>query len=509
MSDTEPEESPPERKSGSVAGQVLQLGKESFVYGLAGAAGGVVGVIALPLLTSKLSPSEYALIATASVFVSLLSSVSALGLDIAALRWLNDEEGEKEPGHIMSSWFWTQLFVSLGVGAILGLLASSISSWLFDDPAATAVLLLAALLIPLQTFRAVAFGWFRFRRQPVRAALFLGGGAALSVILMTVAVWVLNTGVVGALFGQVATGGVVAVSAILIMRHRLKISEYSRRVLVPMLRFGLPLMPAPIMTWITTSSDRILLAAFSDAAQVGIYAVAVMVTGIMMVLTGAFTTAFAPFAFSIREQANVRETLASVAAWASWVFLCAAAFMSVFAPLLVQVLAAEDYAEAASAIPYLAFAQVAAIMGAVFMIGPTFEKKTSGILISLISAAVLSVGLNILLIPVLGFQGSAIASLLALLARAAILYWYNQQLFPIRFPWWQILTSTLAAIAVVGAAQFFSADSLTGFVGRTALLLIMLLVPVATGMLKNPWKAARERVTGRGTGDPHDDGSTP
>jgi O-antigen/teichoic acid export membrane protein len=69
----------------------------------------------------------------------------------------------------------------------------------------------------------------------------------------------------------------------------------------------------------------------------------------------------------------------------------------------------------------------------VFNLGVTLERKTWLAFISLLFSALLNVGVNIVLIPLYGATGAAIATLVAYIAFALVSYLFNQCIYPVPF----------------------------------------------------------------------------
>jgi|GEM_PF-1322942 len=485
MPDSLPSESVPSADSQerSVAGLLGRLGKESLVYGLLTAAASFASLLALPLITSELAPPSYGAVALALVMVGLLVGLSGLGLDFSAARWFYDEDSAAWRSSVIAVWFWTQLGVSVLLAATLAISAPWISALVGLPGEGTNVLLMAALMIPLAGVRQVVAGWFRFRREPVRAAVVLGGSTVLSVIGMVTFVVVVPWGAVGAIFGQVLAGFLVALACIATLGRSISPRNLSAGLFSAMLKFGFPLLPGVLAAWILTWSDRVILGILTGGEEVGLYALAASIAFSIGLLTAAIRLAWAPFVYSLPEDEFSRDVIARGALWVLWVGFFAAAGLSALAPLVVRLLAAPAYQSASTALPALAFSEVTVIMAALFATGAGIARRPLAITISVTVAAALNVGLNFALIPIFGFNGAAIATLLAGLVGAVVIYQLSQRLYRISFSTAKFLVIGTCAVALAAASQIFADDTVAGISARVALVATMLFVPFVLGMI--------------------------
>jgi len=479
-------------------GELLgRLGKESVVYGLLTAASSFASLLALPFLTAELAPPEYGAVALALVLVGLLAGLSSMGLDFSAARWFYDYDSRGWRNSVVATWFWTQIVVSLLLGAALAVAAPWIAALVGLPADGTQVLLLSAVLIPLAGIKNVAAGWFRFRRQPLRAAAVLGGGTVVSVVGMVTFVVLVPWGAAGAMFGQALAGLLIAVACLVALGRSLSIGGLSASLLTSMLRFGLPLLPGVLAAWIVASSDRIILGMLKGADDVGLYALAASVAFSIALLTAAVRMAWAPFVYSMPEDEFSRSVIAQGTLWILWCGFFAAALLSALAPAVVGVLAAPSYTSASGAVPILAFAEVTVIMAAAFATGAGIARKPLAITISVTVAACLNIGLNFALIPSLGYLGAAWATLAAGLAAALVVYGLSQRLYRIDFPRVKLVVIGLVAVGLATASQFCPDSTVAGNAVRVAIVSVMLIVPLVVGMV--PRGAIRSRMRGQTT----------
>jgi O-antigen/teichoic acid export membrane protein len=488
------------RGARSSPGKLGAFGKETIAYGLSSGLAALAGVLVLPFITDELTPAQYGLFATATVLVQLMWTLSSLGLDYAAALWFNDNREPRWRGGIMTTWLAAQLGFSLLLAGGVALLAVHYAPLISDLDEAPQVFIVASLLIPLGCIRVVASGYQRFRRKAVAAAVYLGTSTVLSMIgMITFARW-LSGSATSVVWGQIAAAVLSAIWGVVILARIVRPQWFSLQQLRRMLVFGLPILPAALASWTSQFSDRFILGLLDDTSAVGIYAVAVVASTPMMLLLAAIQLSYAPFAFSEYQNPNSGELFATLTRWVTWLTCLGAALVSVSAPYLVRLLSQPSYYEGASAVPYLAFSQGALIIMTLYALGTNLARTTVPVAIVLVSAAVLNVVLNFVLIPHLGFDGAAIATLIANCAAIPAMYIASQRRYRIPYTLRELVQFAVAAVVLVLLAQQITSDSWQGLLLRLALVLLMVLLPMVNGMID--WKALREKRSGKAPESP-------
>jgi O-antigen/teichoic acid export membrane protein len=194
--------------------------------------------------------------------------------------------------------------------------------------------------------------------------------------------------------------------------------------------------------------DRFFLVHFAGIEEVGRYEIGVRIASAMVLLITAFRTAWPAFAYSIEEEAEAKRTYAYVltylVALASWLALA----LGLLSPWLVRLLATPDFYAGARVVALLAFGGVAYAAYIVMAIGVGRAKRTQFNWVIAGGAALISIGLNLLLVPDYGMMGSAVAAAAAYSSMFLGMTWYAQRVYPTPYQWRRVVTAAGAAVAV-------------------------------------------------------------
>jgi O-antigen/teichoic acid export membrane protein len=471
--------------SSPLAPQIRRLGKHSAVYGLGGIVSRVIAVFLLPVYTRYLDTSDFGAVSVLIALSAVLVTILRAGISSAFFRFWFDA---KEPGErllVLRTSFWFTM-ASATLGLVAGvLLAGQIADSLgLDDP----WLVRAAFVgiwaqMNFEQLTAV----FRVEERSGLFVLASLANVAVTVLASVLLIVVYEQGALGLIVGNFT--GTLTVYLVLLGYRRAQLGlSFSRPLLREMNRFGAPLVPASLALIAMNLGDRFFLNHFAGIDEVGRYEIGVRIASAMVLLITAFRTAWPAFAYSIDDDQEAKRTYAYVltylVALASWLALA----LGLLSPWLVRLLATPAYYEGGRVVALLAFGGVAYAAYIVMAIGVGRAKRTKFNWVITGAAALVSVTLNLLLVPDNGMMGSAIAAAAAYSAMFLGMTWYAQRVFPTPYQWRRVATAAGAAVALTVAGKLFD-------VPLAVAILLVASYPIALLLLgfANPAELSRLR----------------
>jgi len=202
-----------------------------------------------------------------------------------------------------------------------------------------------------------------------------------------------------------------------------------------MTKYGFPILIAGIAFAINEHFDKILLEWMHvDLAHIGAYSACYKIGMFMVLFRTAYTLGIEPFFFSHAKNENAPQTYAEITKY----FVIFGSFMSlgviVFADVLkVLLVPREEYWTAMNIVPLIVIANF--FLGIYTNLSVWYkliDKTKIGAYISIVGALV-TLFLNFMLIPLIGFLGSAIATIFAYGIMMAISYVLGQKKYPIPY----------------------------------------------------------------------------
>lgn len=456
----------------SVRRNIKQLAGESAIYGISGVIGRFVGIFLVPIYTRIFTPADYGIISLLSVFTNLVGMFAVLALDNSAARWFYDTEDYEDRRKSISSWFWCQLTTGSLLALSMWLMAPQISAWLTGSCEHALLVRLVALGIPVATGGKVFSSWLRYQRRAKLAVTFSLFQTLCGIGIIVLFVVLLRQGLAGLFTAKLISACIMAMIGVSYLRGWIAPTAFSLSRLRPMLRYAIPLIPAAISLWVMMGMDRIMLRQFSTITEVGLYATAASIASLLGLFTAAFTQAWGPFAYSILKDEESRDVYAYVLDLYSLLGCLACTALAIFAPLTLRIMTTEAYYPAASTVGLLAFGVLLNGVRFIGSLGCGVVKKSVPAAISVGIGAGLNLILNILLIPLIGRNGAALATMIAWAGSAAYLFRASQRLYPIPFRWTHAIAPIVLAWILIGIDNFLiDGDGMLENLLRAALLL--------------------------------------
>ena len=419
-------------------------------YGLGGIVSRVIAVFLLPVYTRYLDPEDFGAVGLLVALSAVLVTILRAGISSAFFRFTFDSKDPERRLLVLRTSFWFTM-----ASATLGLAAGV----LFAEPIADALGLTDPWLV-----RAAFVGiWAQMNYEQLTAVFRVEERSTLYVLaslaniavtvgatLLLIVVW--DQGALGLIVGNFLGTLTVYLALLGYRRAQLGLS-FSRPLLREMNRFGIPLVPAALALIAMNLGDRFFLNHFAGIEEVGRYEIGVRIASAMVLLITAFRTAWPAFAYSIEDDVEAKRTYAYVltylVALASWLAL------ALGHSLALARAAADDAGllRGRPVVALLAFGGVAYAAYIVMAIGVGRTKRTQFNWVITGAAALISVALNLLLVPDHGMIGSAIAAVTAYTSMFLGMTWYAQRVYPTPYQWRRVLTAAGAAVALTVAGK--------------------------------------------------------
>jgi O-antigen/teichoic acid export membrane protein len=428
---------------------ILELVKQTLVYGLSGVALQIVGVITLPILARIFTRAEYGRLEIASALLAVGLAVADFGFASAAQRSYYDyPRDELEARRSVIS---TALLATTVIGVLVGMaliLARDPASRLLFGRVSAPLVVTVALAIPLVNSAAfireamrLEFRAWQYVASSVLASVMAGALGILAVV-------VFDLHVRGVFVGIIAGNLLAAAYGVFVLRR-----DIGRHLSLPelqlMLKYGSPLIIVAVAMWALTLVDRIMLRDLGSLPDVGEYAVANRVANVLLLGVTGFALAFGPYIFSIYSEDRdlERAVRAQALRYVTIGLTTVGLVLALFARELID-LVAPAFDQAYEAVGLLALAVVLFGISTVAMSGISYARRTGVLAGITLTAAILNIGLNFALIPPFGMVGAAVANLAAYLLLAGLYYGIAQRIYPTPYEPGKLLT-------IVGLASAF------------------------------------------------------
>ena len=410
---------------------------------------GLSGILLLPILTKNIPIEEYGIWIQISVTIGLIPLLVSLGLPYTMVRFLAAAKKREEIQEGFYSIAFIVLFTSAIASGLLFLFSKPIAASLFDKNLTIARIL--SLIVFIECLNGLLFNFFRTFQQIKRYSIFLFIQTWLNVAL--VAYFVLSGyGIFGAVIGLlISTFFVFLIMASLIIAEiGIKIPKFTH--IREYLAFGLPTVPGNLSSWVVNSSDRYVIGIFLSTAFVGYYSPGYTLGSIITMFTAPLSFMLPAVLSKYYDENNMNE-VKTVLRYSLKYFLLLAipsAFgLSLLSKPLLTILSTPEIASQGYLItPFVAASALLLGAYAVILQVIMLEKKTKITGAIWIIAAILNLGLNIVVVPFIGILGAAITTLLAFALAFILTSYYSFKYFTFDIDFRFILKSVFASIVM-------------------------------------------------------------
>ncbi len=462
-------------------------------YSLASLLTTIAGLISFPFLTRVFSVADYGTMSLVSATLTIVVAIGKLGIQFPVFPF-HSEIASGKSRFSLGQLYSTTVFGMGTAGFVVGLLLLTVTilgldRWFGDTANLRLYFAICSVVCVSQVFESAIINFVRANQLTVLLMVYQVVKRYSMLGLVIVGVLLVKRSLTTFYAAMILTEvSATATLALLFFRRHAaaapKRSSFSRPLYLEMLRLGIPMMIGYELSGIILSvGDRYVIEMLVGDEALGLYSAGYnLCQYVQAVVIASVGQAIMPIYMQMWEQKGADETAAFINQSLRTYCLFAVpvvAGVAAVGPELLQVLASEKYARAAAVLPWVIGGMV--VEGVSGMVGAgLFIHRRVAIIVSIImSCAVLNVGLNVAIIPMLGVVGAAIATLVAYAALVVAMTLVGRRLLAVRLPWGSLVRSMAAsALMFLAVYPVYPGHGLLTVVARTALGALIYLVAI-------------------------------
>ncbi|MDO4230481.1 MAG: polysaccharide biosynthesis C-terminal domain-containing protein, partial [Capnocytophaga sp.] len=417
--------------------KLKKLFKHTFIYGLATVLPRVLTLLLTRLYVDKLDTNDFGIYSGLFVYLILGNVLLSYGMETAFFRFMNKEADAKK----VQSTALTSLTISslLFLGITL-LLQNQIAEWLNYD---VKYIQYAIYILVLDALVVIPFAWLRNEGKATLYALIKIGNVVVNLLLNLYFFLLLETHIEktgeGVIFIFVANfiASLLTFLVLLPLYSRIKFS-FSVVLWKQMMRYGFPVLIAGIAFAVNEGFDRVflrmLLPTETADATIGVYSACYKMGVFMTLFVTAYKLGVEPFFFSNAQDKNAPKTYALVTEYFTIFGAFILLFITVFTDLFKYILIPNAaYWEALWIVPIILLANLClGIYHSLSVWYKITDRTNFGAYLSVLGMAI-TVIVNFLLIPIISYKGSALATLATYFVMMMLSFWFGQKKYPIPY----------------------------------------------------------------------------
>ena len=436
-----------------------------------------------PFYTRIFITGEYGVITELYAYVAFLMVLLTYGMETAYFRFAeSNSDKEKVYSSALTSLFFTTLLFLI----LVSLFAQPIAEWI-KYPSHREYILYFAFIVGIDAFTAIPFARLRQRQQAARFTIIrivnVLVNIGLNIFFLSICPRILENNpdsVIRFIYSPEVGVGYAFISNLIasittllmllpeILRFRIRFEPVLLRQL---LAYALPLLVVGLAGMVNEVADKILLKYLMvppegtidrnayAMGQVGVYGANFKLAVLMSLFIQMFRFAAEPFFFAQAKNENPQKIYAEVMKY--FFIFCLLIFLAVTLYIdLFQHLIGKDYREGLHIVPIILIANL--LLG-VFYNQSIWYKLTNltrygaGIAIM---GAVITLIVNLTLVPRLGYVGSALGHLACYLVMVLVSYFLGQKYYPVPYDLKILGWYLLCALAIYGISLLLPISAL-------------------------------------------------
>lgn len=430
-----------------------KLAGQTAIYGLPTIVGRLLNYLLVPLYTRAFIPAEYGIVTEMYAYVAFIFVILSYGMETAFFRFTaKGEENNRVFGTAVVS-----LIVTSAVFTIAGFSFADGISQFMGYPGHPEYIKWFILILATDAISTIPYANLRFENKPLRFAFIkivnISANIGFNLFFIVLCPYLTEhqngsyfAVLIQHIYNPEIGVGYIFISNLIasLISFVLLIPDILKKELKPdfgllrkMLAYAWPLLVFGLAGIINETFDRAilkhLLPASSDPmAQLGIYGACYKISILMTLFIQTYRYAAEPFFFDQARSADAKQTYAKLMHF--FIIICLLIFLSVmlFEDIIILFIGPE-FREGRGVIPILLLANL--FLGVFYNLSIWFkltDNTRKGALISVIGALITLV-LNFILIPFMGYMGAAWATLICYASMMVISYLMGRKYYPVEY----------------------------------------------------------------------------
>ncbi len=342
-----------------------------------------------------------------NTYLTMFLSLAYLGLDQSYIRFYNEPPGKNTRKGVFTICISAACAFALVLSVGIGFASDQVSSAISGAPN---VIITACLIVGL--FANLLFRFLNVSARMEKKVVLYSVQTTLQAVVgkllyIGVAIWspTHQSAII-----VMTLGYFVVTMVFLMVQFRDNFTrqvDCSRQVMGTLFRFGLPLVPVSLLSWLNNSLASLLLKAFVSYSAIGIYTNAVGVASVINVLQSGFNTYWTPFVYE-----NYQNNGQKLRRMHELITFAMAAFglLLVLAQDIIYLLIGGDFRASKEFFPFLLLSPICYTIAETTGLGINLSKKSYLNVVTFVANTAVNLLLCLWLLPYLGVVGAAIAA---------------------------------------------------------------------------------------------------
>lgn len=462
---------------------IKKLAGQTAIYGLSSIVGRFLNYLLTPywIKVGKFSTDQFGVVTEMYAYVAFLVVFLTYGMETTFFRYSSKEEFEHK--NVYSTILPTLIFSSLGFIIISSIFSQGIANWLMY-PDHSEYVVWFAIIVGFDAITSIPLAYLRKENRAKKFAIVNLGNVLVNIGLNVFFIgyckvnfesgnsnWLIDLVYnpeigVGYVFISNLIASIFKLIAVIPEMFLVRQGRFVKSHLKPFFKYSIPLLFVGLAGIVNETLDRVLLKRMlvseigldNAMSQLGIYGANYKLSIVITLFIQAYRYAAEPFFFAQEKEKNSKEMYSKIMNYfvivVSLMFLMVTGYIDLFKYFIPN----DAFWEGLKVVPILLLANV--FLGIYYNLSIWYKlshKTGYGALVS-IMGALITVILNLLLIPKLGYVGAAWATLVCYLSMVIVSFIAGQKHYPIPYNITRISAYLLGAILLFLTSDFLISD---------------------------------------------------
>lgn len=428
--------------------QIKKLAGQTLIYGLSNMLGRFLNYLLVPLHTIVLGKFFYGKLTFIYSSTAILLVILTYGLETGFFRFANKKEENYNTvlgTSLYSILFTTSLFLALS----LFFKHYWVNYFKVDN---FRIVIYFILILSFDVINSIPFAKLRIDERPVKFMIIKVAGIGINIFLNLFYLYVCRRYFqlgYDNFFANIYSPDLVleyvlianfvssAITFVLLLPEIFKVKlHFDFSLLKRLLNYSYPILLIGLAGMLNDNIDKLLIPKLindpNPVEQLGIYGANFKLSVLMVLFIQMYRYAAEPFFFKNADSEDAKELYGKVMTY--FIIFGLLIFLGVnFYIDILKYFIDKDFWEGLKVVPILLFAKL--LFGILFNLSIWYkvtDRTKFGILIAG-TGAVITIIANIILIPKIGYYGSALASLASYIVMLSISYYLSQKYYPIPY----------------------------------------------------------------------------
>lgn len=406
-----------------------------------------ISFLLLPLYTRVLTAVDYGMLDMLTSFSAMINVIISLEITQAVARFFTDIKNLQEKKQCVSTAFLFTLISNLFFLSFVFYCQSYFENIIWSVAVDSFLFRIAMLLVVItgiQYFFMNQMRWCMLVKEGVVCNVV---ASVVTIIVTLLSVYFFHLGLLGVLYGMIS-GGIVSICIGIRYVGIYCLHRPSVRMLTRMVKFSMPLVFSSMIIILSNYADRWVIKYFLSLSEVGIYGIAFKVASIASLLTGGFNKAVTPLVYSYHASSNTPKDLSRIFSYFIATCFAVCMILSGMMKELLEFIAPSEYSRAS--IPgQILFLSVVFNSAYMFFPGIFIKNKTHLVFFISLIIFLINICCNVMLVPILGINGAAIATLISSGMCLFLYYYLGQKFYKVPYLVGNFLLSVILLAGVV------------------------------------------------------------